>query len=92
MNHKTALSQKGTNLAPLRDYDNPNCEADLIHLYDGFWDDVDWGVCYCPNCDQIICCVGGGVHWWNYTSYEPRQENLEKGRKLATSLHGEARQ
>jgi len=86
MKHSTALSQKtiGENtLSPLHSIDRPWCDTELIHLYDGFWSDIDWGVNYCPSCDQIICCVGNGVHWWNYTVSEPLLENLERGRRLA---------
>lgn len=86
MKHSSALSQRtpmGSSFAPLSMNDHPECETELIHLYDGFWSDVFWGVFYCPNCDQIICCVEGGVHWWNFTSAEPNPENIQRGRALA---------
>lgn len=87
MKHSIALSERGTSLAPLMEFDRPNCQTELIHLYDGFWDDVNWGVYFCPSCEQIICCVGGGVHHWNFTSASPRQENIARGKELAHANH-----
>lgn len=76
MKHSFALSQAT----------QTSCQSELIHLYDGFWDDVNWGVNYCPTCKQIVCCVGNSVHHWNYTSVNPRPENLERGRQLAAEI------
>lgn len=77
MRHNMALSETNEGV---------RCQAQLSPLYRGFWDDVNWTVEYCPACDSIICCVEGGVHWWNYTSASPRPENLERGRALVASL------
>jgi len=87
MLHSQALSERRPEA--LREDDHPDCQTPLLFLYNGFWDDVKWGVFFCPQCDQIICCVDGGVHWWNYTSANPLPGNLEMGRRLAAELKAE---
>ena len=82
MKHKAALKER----QHLHDYEHGDCDVEMVYLYTGFWDDVKWTVNYCPRCDQIICCVGGGIHNWNYTSANPQPENLEAGRKKAKEL------
>lgn len=74
MTHSDALAQTKQ---------QTNCNAAVVHVSRGFWDDVSWETYYCPTCDQIVHTVEGGQHWWNYIM--PNSIYLDEGRRLAAS-------
>ncbi len=73
MKHSIAFSQKtpGEDFAPLRSVDHADCSGELQFVRTGFWDDVNWTLYRCPACNDVVACVEGGVHWWNYTVTNP---------------------
>ncbi len=77
MKHCTAFSH------PNKSEPAPACQTELIYIRNGFWDDVDWSIYYCPSCDCVIA-AWGGVHWWNHLLTNPRPETLATGRELAS--------
>ena len=79
MDHRTALSQTKT---------PTQCSTKLIFLHREVLDDIRWLVYYCPSDDEVVYCVESGVHWWNYTSANPKPEDLAEGRRLAANSEG----
>ena len=79
MKHKNML--KGHDEKITRDK-GINCKGKVIYLHDSFYDDVNWGIYYCPECDSVVSYISDG-HNWNYTHKNPLESSLEKGRRLS---------